>query len=192
MQIIHNPRFHDYTTFVLGHTQKIKRGCLSFKMVNPRLHGNYTLIATNEYGIANKTIPYHTMAPSKYSKTCVKRPLPKRPQIGFQYQLSLNAGQKHCICSKGSILQYFPPSLSKHLSLRPLFCLFRVAVYQVIKIIMSAKPCMDPEGDSRSGPPPSWKLQNYRLHYKYWSRPPGKSQSYTTSFQCWANETQFK
>ena len=27
-------------------------------------------------------------------------------------------------CSKGSILQYFQPSLSYHLPLRPLFCLF--------------------------------------------------------------------
>ena len=27
-------------------------------------------------------------------------------------------------CSEGSILQYFRPSLSYHLSLRPLFCLF--------------------------------------------------------------------
>ena len=31
-----------------------------------------------------------------YSKTCVKRPLSKRPEIGFQYQLLLNAGQKYC------------------------------------------------------------------------------------------------
>ena len=31
-----------------------------------------------------------------YSITCVKRPLSKRPQIGFQDQLSLNAGQKYC------------------------------------------------------------------------------------------------
>ena len=30
----------------------------------------------------------------KYSKTCLKRPLSKRPQVGFQ--LSLNAGQKYC------------------------------------------------------------------------------------------------
>ena len=30
------------------------------------------------------------------SKTCVKRSLSKRQQIGFQYQLSLNAGQKYC------------------------------------------------------------------------------------------------
>ena len=31
-----------------------------------------------------------------YSKTCVKRPLSKRPKIGFQDQLLLNAGQKFC------------------------------------------------------------------------------------------------
>ena len=32
----------------------------------------------------------------QYSKTCVKRPLSKRPKIGYQDQLSLNAGQKYC------------------------------------------------------------------------------------------------
>ena len=30
----------------------------------------------------------------KKSKTCVKQPLSKRPKIGFQDQLLLNAGQK--------------------------------------------------------------------------------------------------
>ena len=29
-------------------------------------------------------------------KTCVKRPLSKRPKIGFQDQLLLNAGLKYC------------------------------------------------------------------------------------------------
>ena len=43
----------------------------------------------------------------------------KKTKIGFQDWLSLNAGQKYC-----SILQYFWPSLSYHLSLRSLFCLF--------------------------------------------------------------------
>ena len=37
---------------------------------------------------------------SWYSKTCVKRPLSKRPNIGFQDQLSLNAGQKYCKCQE--------------------------------------------------------------------------------------------
>ena len=31
-----------------------------------------------------------------YSNTCVNWPLSKRPKIGFQDQLSLNAGQKYC------------------------------------------------------------------------------------------------
>ena len=31
-----------------------------------------------------------------YSKTCVKWPLSKRRKIGFQDQLLLNVGQKHC------------------------------------------------------------------------------------------------
>ena len=33
---------------------------------------------------------------SNICKTCVKWPLSKRPKIGFQDQLSLNAGQKCC------------------------------------------------------------------------------------------------
>ena len=46
----------------------------------------------------------------QYSKTCVKRPLSRRQNIGFQDQLSLNAGQKYC--------------RMHHLSLISLFCLF--------------------------------------------------------------------
>ena len=37
----------------------------------------------------------------KYSKTCVKLSLSKRPKIVFQDQLSLNAGQKHCRMLQG-------------------------------------------------------------------------------------------
>ena len=33
-----------------------------------------------------------------YSKTCVRQPLSKRPKIGFQGQLSLNAGQSIADC----------------------------------------------------------------------------------------------
>ena len=36
-----------------------------------------------------------------YSETCVIRLLSKRPQIGFQDQLSLNAGQKYCKMLQG-------------------------------------------------------------------------------------------
>ena len=42
--------------------------------------------------------PFHCLGEVKvhmYSKTCVKQPPSKRPKIGFQDQLSLNAGQKY-------------------------------------------------------------------------------------------------
>ena len=61
---------------------------------------------------------------NEYSKTCVKRPISRRSKIVFQDQLSLNAGQKYCRMLQGTILQYFRPSLSYHLSLKSLFCLF--------------------------------------------------------------------
>ena len=61
-----------------------------------------------------------------YSETCVYGPISKRPNIGFQDQLSLtcNACQSIAECSPLSILQYFWPSLICHLLLRSLFCLF--------------------------------------------------------------------
>ena len=58
------------------------------------------------------------------SKTCLKRALKKKTKIGFQDRLSLNAGQQYCRMHQESILQYVRPSLSYHLSLRPLFCQF--------------------------------------------------------------------
>ena len=39
--------------------------------------------------------------PILHSKTCVKRPLSKRPQISFQDQLSPNVGQKYCRMLQG-------------------------------------------------------------------------------------------
>ena len=47
---------------------------------------------------------FHLRVASKCSKTCVKRPLSKRPKIGFQDQLSLNAGQKYCRMLQESFL----------------------------------------------------------------------------------------
>ena len=38
---------------------------------------------------------------SIYSETCLKRPLSKRPKMGFKYQLSLNAGQNYCRMLEG-------------------------------------------------------------------------------------------
>ena len=36
-----------------------------------------------------------------YSKTCLKQPLKKKTKIGFQDQLSLNAGKKYCRMLQG-------------------------------------------------------------------------------------------
>ena len=44
----------------------------------------------------SKTMLTPISSSAVYIKTCVKRPLSKRPQIGFQNQLSLSAGQKYC------------------------------------------------------------------------------------------------
>ena len=67
----------------------------------------------------------NSLAPYMYSKTCVKRTLSKRPKIGvFKINYRLMQVESFAECSKRSILQYFRPSLSYHLSLRSLFCLF--------------------------------------------------------------------
>ena len=50
--------------------------------------------------------------------------LSKRIKIGFEDRLVLNAGQKYCRMLQERIIQYFRSSLSYHLSLMPLFCLF--------------------------------------------------------------------
>ena len=58
----------------------------------------------------------------------VKRVLNGHSQKGrklvFKTNYSLMQVKSIAECSKGSILQYFRPSLSYHLSLRPLFCLY--------------------------------------------------------------------
>ena len=77
--------------------------------------------------IQSATIAAHTRFVSyyKYSKTCLKRPLrKKRPKLVFKTDYRWMQVKSIAECSKGSILQYFQPSLSYHLSLRSLFCLF--------------------------------------------------------------------
>ena len=59
--------------------------------------------------------------------TTVKRVLSghsKRRKLIFKTDYRLMQVKSIAECSKGTILQYFGPSLSYHLSLRSLFCLF--------------------------------------------------------------------
>ena len=58
------------------------------------------------------------------SKTCLKRPLKKKTL--------LNTGQKYCRMLPGSILQYFRPAFSAHLSLRPLSIFFSGRFRQIL------------------------------------------------------------
>ena len=48
----------------------------------------------------------------------------KKTTIGFRDQLLLNAGQKYCRMLQGEHSAILRPSLSHHLSLESLFCLF--------------------------------------------------------------------
>ena len=59
-------------------------GCYTTKQTNKTRH---TCVPYIDSSLANW---------SEYSKTCVKRPLSKRPKTGFQDQLSFIEGQMYC------------------------------------------------------------------------------------------------
>ena len=103
--------------------------CISILKCMPVLHILHT---DRRFQIQKVAIPVIIVKKSLflYSKTCVncKRPLSKRQKIGFQNQLSLNAGQEYCrmLQMEHSAVLAYQPSLSYmyQLSLRPLFYLF--------------------------------------------------------------------
>ena len=92
-------------------------------------------LASKEAILSGSTL-YSTLINSTYSKTCAKRLLSKRLKIGFQDQLSLNAGQKYCR------MLPFRPSLSYHLSLRSLFCLFLSGCFTQVLLYLQLECCM--------------------------------------------------
>ena len=89
-----------------------------------------------------------------YSKTCVKRPLSKRPKIGFQDLLSLNAGQKYCRMLQGEhsaiLLNFIKlPFVIKIFVLSifewPFYTCFTVLVYFLFQSCIVAVVVPDPE-----------------------------------------------
>ena len=60
----------------------------------------------------------------QYSKISVKWPLQIYQNLVYKTNYCLMQVKSIAECSKGSILQYFQPSLSYYLSLGSLFCLF--------------------------------------------------------------------
>ena len=77
-----------------------------------------------------------------YSKTCVKGPLSKGPKKIFKTDYCLMQVKSLTECSKGSILQYFRPSLSYQFSLRPL--LYPPQTLFVVGILFSRCPSVRP------------------------------------------------
>ena len=75
---------------------------------------------TTVYNPASGTYYQTAGGAQVYSKTCLKWPLKRRPKMVFKANYRL----MHVKSIAGSILQYFRPSLSYHLSLISLFCLF--------------------------------------------------------------------
>ena len=68
------------------------------------------------------SIKLYTVKPEIiYSKTCLKGPLKNDQKLFFKTDYRLLQVKRIVECSKGSILQYFRPSLSYHLSLRSMF-----------------------------------------------------------------------
>ena len=97
--------------------------CLFAASVSPNIRGTNTMFIMMMIG------RFFTGAAcgssrSKYGKTCVKRPLSKRSKIVFKTNYRLMQVKSIAECSKGSIQQYFRPSLSYHLSLKSSFSLF--------------------------------------------------------------------
>ena len=74
------------------------------------------------------TAPLFSMPGTKkeYSKTCVKWPLSKRPKIGFQDQLLLNAGQKYC----PMLLGEHSPILSTFIKLPVVIKTFVLSIFE--------------------------------------------------------------
>ena len=61
-----------------------------------------------------------------YSKPVLNGYSKRTPNIGFQYLLSDNAGQKYCRMLQGEHSAILLTSIKQPLSLRPLFCLFLI------------------------------------------------------------------
>ena len=78
-------------------------------------------VISQQYGKCSKILnPFQL----KYSKPVLSDHSKRIPKLVFKTDHRLMQVKSIAECSKGSILQYFRPSLRYHLSLTSLFCLF--------------------------------------------------------------------
>ena len=100
--------------------------CNKYHRLDCMFHALSTISST-EYSLLFDAISTKILCASSYtiySKTCLKPPLSKRLKLVFKTNYRLIQVKRIAECSKGTILQYFRPSLSYHLPLRSLLCLF--------------------------------------------------------------------
>ena len=95
--IIHSPWFH------IDHVIEIYPADQETECAQASLGLNLTMLSRSAKPNHDNIPNFYTYViwSANYSKTCLKQPLSKRPKIGFQDQLSLNAGQKYCIMLQG-------------------------------------------------------------------------------------------
>ena len=88
-----------------------------------RLHPSISQIRTIVTSISMMT-PILSASQAHTVKPVLSGHSKRRQKFVFKTDYCLMLVKSIAECSKGSILQYFQPSLSYHLSLRPSFCLF--------------------------------------------------------------------
>ena len=78
-----------------------------------------------------------------YSKTCVEGHSQKDHNLVFKTNYRLMQVKSIAECSKESILQYFWPSSSYHLSFKSLFCLFLSGHFTqvLLYLLLVIRPC---------------------------------------------------
>ena len=84
--------------------------------------GQVTQVRLEPAALRSRVKP-STTEPLLSHKACVKQPSSKRPKIGFKTDIRSMEVKSVAECCKGSILQYFWPLLSYHLSFRSVFYL---------------------------------------------------------------------
>ena len=112
MDFLSHPNAHDiflYSTSVILCNSEVNslRGWSNFRCF--KRSSSWASTAEKKVRIFNGMILgiHQSRKKEKCSKTCLKQPFKKKTKIGFQDQLSHNAGQTYCRMLQESILQYF-------------------------------------------------------------------------------------
>ena len=108
--------------------QKRKRAMQFLRFLSNKSTDYSTCECECSIDLAIHTVGHWSCTPNtscaNYSKTCLKRPLKKKTKLVFKTDFRLMQVKSIAECSPWSILQYLWTSLSYHLPIRFLLCLF--------------------------------------------------------------------